>query len=140
MNSGISVSGIFILITILIVILAFTPWIFKKRGKIPSVQQRETDLRLTYKRFMQLYPYSNITYQDYKQMQAQYAYKKAVSSMKIKRMVRQTFAQSIFINNVPKTMMSSRRKRNMLTTDCAADIAMFSSNSIIKLLTCIHLL
>jgi len=88
MNSGISVSGIFILITILIVILAFTPWIFKKRGKIPSVQQRETDLRLTYKRFMQLYPYSNITYQDYKQMQAQYAYKKAVSSMKIKRMVR----------------------------------------------------
>ena len=53
-----------------------------------TVQQRETDLRLTYKRFMELYPYSQITYQEYKQMQTRYAYKKAVSSLKIKRMVR----------------------------------------------------
>ena len=85
-----SVIDIFIIITIVIVILAFIPWIFKKGRKIPGehVQQRETDLRLTYKRFMELYPYSNITYQEYKQMQARHAYKKAVSSMKIKRMVR----------------------------------------------------
>jgi len=90
MSNGFSVSGIFILITIVIVILAFIPWIFRRGRKIPGehVQQRETDLRLTYKRFMELYPYSKTTYQEYKQLQARYAYKKAVSSLKIKRMVR----------------------------------------------------
>jgi len=90
MSNGFSVLDIFILITIVIVILTLIPWIFKRGRKIPGehVQQRETDLRLTYKRFMELYPYSKVTYQEYKQMQAKHAYKKAVSSMKIKRMVR----------------------------------------------------
>lgn len=49
--------------------------------------QQEVDLRLTYKRYKEMYP-SNITYDDYKRMQSQRAYKKAVSSTKIKRMVR----------------------------------------------------
>ncbi len=49
--------------------------------------QQEVDLRLTYKHYKQMYP-SNITYDEYKRMQSQRAYKKAVSSTKIKRMVR----------------------------------------------------
>jgi hypothetical protein len=50
--------------------------------------QHETDLRLTYKRYKELYPNSVISYAEYKKLQTQKAYKKAVSSMKIKRMVR----------------------------------------------------
>jgi len=90
MSAESSISDVFILAAIIIVILAFVPWIFKKGGKIPreNVQQKETDLRLTYKRFIEIYPYSKTTYQEYKQMQAKYAYKRAVSSMQIKRMVR----------------------------------------------------
>jgi len=90
MSVEFSALDIFLLITIVIVILASIRWIFKRGRKTPGeyVQQRETDLRLTYKRFMELYPYSQITYQEYKQMQAKQAYKKAVSSLKIKRMVR----------------------------------------------------
>ncbi len=48
----------------------------------------ETDLRLTYKRFKELYPFSQVSYQEYKQLQARKAFKRAVSSEKIKRMVR----------------------------------------------------
>jgi len=50
--------------------------------------QREVNLRLTYKRYIEIYPSANISYADYKRMQAQRAYRKAVSSTKIKRMVR----------------------------------------------------
>jgi hypothetical protein len=49
--------------------------------------QQEVDLRLTYKRYKEMYP-SDITYEEYKRMQRQRAYRKAVSSTKIKRMVR----------------------------------------------------
>lgn len=48
----------------------------------------ETDLRLTYKRFRELYPHSTISYPAYKKLQTQKAYKKAVSSMELERMVR----------------------------------------------------
>ncbi len=48
----------------------------------------ETDIRLTYKRFKELYPHSQITYQEYKKLQAEKAFKRAISSEKIKRMVR----------------------------------------------------
>jgi hypothetical protein len=50
--------------------------------------QRDVDLRLTYKRYMQIYPSARMSYEDYKRLQVQRAYKKAVSSTKIKRMVR----------------------------------------------------
>ena len=50
--------------------------------------QREVDLRLTYKRYMQLYPGTRMSYEDYKKLQMRSAYRKAVSSTKIKRMVR----------------------------------------------------
>ncbi|MEM3731357.1 MAG: hypothetical protein QW667_05030 [Candidatus Bathyarchaeia archaeon] len=48
----------------------------------------ELDLRLTYKRFKELFPYYEITYEEYKKLQMQKAFKKAVSSEKNKRMVR----------------------------------------------------
>ncbi len=50
--------------------------------------QREVDLRLTYKRYMQLYPGYSVSYEEYKRLQVQNAYRRAVSSTKIKRMVR----------------------------------------------------
>jgi len=50
--------------------------------------QKEVDLRLTYKRYTQIYPSTRISYAEYKRMQTQRAYRKAVSSTKIKRMVR----------------------------------------------------
>jgi len=53
-----------------------------------SGEQLETDLRLTYKRFKELYPHSEMTYQEYKRLQREKAFKRAVSSQKIKRMVR----------------------------------------------------
>jgi hypothetical protein len=51
-------------------------------------EPRETDLRLTYKRFRELYPHSKIAYREYKELQARKAFKRAVSSQDIKRMVR----------------------------------------------------
>ena len=61
---------------------------FERYTRRESGGQWETDLRLTYKRFKDLYPYSKITYQEYKRLQAQKAFKRAVGSEKIKRMVR----------------------------------------------------
>jgi len=60
--------------------------VLKKR--LSDVQMEETDLRLTYKRYMELYPYSTISYAEYKRLQAERAFKRAVGSEKIKRMVR----------------------------------------------------
>jgi hypothetical protein len=48
----------------------------------------EFDLRLPYKRFKELYPRSNITYEEYKKPQAQRAFKKARNSNSNKRMVK----------------------------------------------------
>jgi len=60
----------------------------KKLKKVSRDRMRETDLRLTYKRYMEIYPNSNISYSEYKQLQTRKAYKRSVSSMKIERMVR----------------------------------------------------
>jgi hypothetical protein len=48
----------------------------------------EIDLRLPYKRFKELYPWSQITYTEYKKLQMAKAFRKAVSSETNKRMVR----------------------------------------------------
>lgn len=71
-----------------IVVIAF--WLISREIGTPKTYglQREVDLRLTYKRYMELYPSSRISYPEYKRMQAQRAYRKAVTSTKIKRMVR----------------------------------------------------
>jgi len=60
----------------------------RKLKKVSRDRTHETDLRLTYKRYRELYPSSTITYSEYKKLQTRKAYKKAVSSMKIERMVR----------------------------------------------------
>jgi len=53
-----------------------------------TTSQLETDLRLTYKRYREIYPNSTLDYSEYKRLQARKAYKRAVSPTKIKRMVR----------------------------------------------------
>ncbi len=51
-------------------------------------QQMELDMRLPYRRFKKLYPGSNITYEEYKQMQMKSAFRRSMSSQDNKRMVR----------------------------------------------------
>jgi hypothetical protein len=75
---------IFIPVAAAIVVL----WWLLKRGSEPKMQHYETDLRLTYKRFTEIYPNSKISYREYKALQAKKAYKRAVNPKKIKRMVR----------------------------------------------------
>ena len=48
----------------------------------------EVDLRLPYKRFKELYPWSQLTYNEYKKLQMSRAFRRAVSSESNKRMVR----------------------------------------------------
>ena len=80
---------IFFLIFLVIVVLSVWSWAAKRGNtRKPSKGHLETDLRLTYKRFKELYPHSKITYREYKKLQKEKAYKRAVSSQKIKRMVR----------------------------------------------------
>jgi hypothetical protein len=50
--------------------------------------QLELDMRLPYKRFKQLYPENRWTYQEYKRMQMQTAFRRSYSSQDNKRMVR----------------------------------------------------
>lgn len=69
-------------------ILIIIFWKYEGTRKASEAMKHETDLRLTYKRYRELYPNSSISYSEYKKMQARSAYKKAVSSMRIKRMVR----------------------------------------------------
>lgn len=74
----------------LILVVVIAVWLIKREVGGPKLYglQREVNLRLTYKRYMEMYPGTRITYEEYKRMQAARAYKKAVSSTKIKRMVR----------------------------------------------------
>lgn len=68
-----------------VIIVVF--WLLKRASE-PKIRYYETDLRLTYKRFKELYPNSQISYVEYKKLQTRKAYKRAVSPKKIKRMVR----------------------------------------------------
>jgi len=76
---------IFIGVLIWILLLFVAAWM---RSPKTFTLQKEVDLRLTYKRYMQIYPSARMSYDDYKRLQVQNAYRKAVSSTKIKRMVR----------------------------------------------------
>ncbi len=60
----------------------------RRFGRGEFGEHMETDIRLTYKRFKELYPHSQITYAEYKKLQVEKAFKRAISSEKIKRMVR----------------------------------------------------
>ena len=50
--------------------------------------QMEMDLRLPYRRFRQLYPENKLTYEEYKRLQMQRAFRRSMSSQDNKRMVR----------------------------------------------------
>ena len=80
-----------------IVILVFVAHLLRPRHKTsklsayePNKTRRYTeyDLRLPYKRFKELYPWTAITYQDYKKLQTERAFKRSGSSENNKRMVR----------------------------------------------------
>jgi hypothetical protein len=75
----------FILIAALVGLVSFIRG--AKRSSY-SYEQHETDIRLTYKRYKELYPNATITYPEYKELQKNKAFKKSVSSRKLKRMVR----------------------------------------------------
>ncbi len=77
-----------LIVVLILEILLFILWKYEKIIRAPTTAQYETDLRLTYKRYKELYPNATLSYREYKQLQARRAYKKAVSSMSIKRMVR----------------------------------------------------
>jgi hypothetical protein len=79
---------IFIAVMVWILLLFIAAWLGSPRTSRVLTMQRDVDLRLTYKRYMELYPSTQMSYEDYKRLQAQRAYRKAVSSTKIKRMVR----------------------------------------------------
>lgn len=76
---------IFIGVLVWILLLFISAWIGSPKA---YASQKDIDLRLTYKRYMQMYPGTRISYREYKNLQVERAYKKAVSSTKIKRMVR----------------------------------------------------
>lgn len=77
-----------LLLALTMEVLIFIMWKYEGRKSASKMTQHETDLRLTYKRYMELYPNSTMSYPEYKKLQARKAYKKAVSSTEIKRMVR----------------------------------------------------
>lgn len=58
------------------------------RSHIDSYSQHELDIRLTYKRYKELYPHSTISYPEYKELQKRQAFRRSISSRKLKRMVR----------------------------------------------------
>jgi len=80
----------FLLIVFIIEIIVIALILILREFGTPQTYgiQKEVDLRLTYKRYTQIYPATNIDYEQYKRMQAARAYRRAVSSTKIKRMVR----------------------------------------------------
>ncbi len=80
----------FLWLIIILLALVVAVWLVRREIGSPRtyVLQKEVNLRLTYKRYMEIYPSTRVTYEQYKRMQASGAYRKAVSSTKIKRMVR----------------------------------------------------
>jgi len=80
---------------IAIVVILYATWGSKKAMARPGKygprrtnEHMDFDLRLPYKRFKELYPWTKITYQEYKKLQMERAFRRAVSSDKNKRMVR----------------------------------------------------
>jgi hypothetical protein len=79
-----------LLLVILLTISVIGLLAYMRGEKFPvySDDQHETDIRLTYNRYKELYPHSKITYSEYKELQKKKAFKRSVSSRKLKRMVR----------------------------------------------------
>ena len=89
-----SIVSVWIVIVVIIILAVLARyWLRERRPSsrtrfLHSDMQWEFDLRLTYKRFKELYPFSQVTYREYKQMQMERAFKRSLSSEKNKRMVR----------------------------------------------------
>lgn len=73
---------------IVILIIEFAVIAQSTRPRDRLIQQHEGDIRLPYKRYRQLYPNTHMSYDDYKQMQMRDAYRVAINSKELKRMVR----------------------------------------------------
>ena len=56
--------------------------------KMSPAIQYESNIRLPYKKFKELYPENPMAYRQYKEMQARQAFKTSIPSKKLKRMVR----------------------------------------------------
>jgi len=78
----------YLVVLILLAIEIFLLGLIFQDRRIDTRLQHETDIRLTYTRYKELYPRSTLSYNQYKRLQTEKAYKKPVSSRKIKRMVR----------------------------------------------------
>jgi hypothetical protein len=61
---------------------------FRSGARISSSVRHETDIRLPYKKYKELYPGSALTYREYKKMQSREAFKTSVPSKQHHRMVR----------------------------------------------------
>ncbi|MCX6648535.1 MAG: hypothetical protein NTV61_04005 [Candidatus Bathyarchaeota archaeon] len=70
-----------------ILVIEFAVMVSATRPRNRLIQQHEGDIRLPYKRYRQLYPNTNMSYEDYKEMQARDSYRHAISSKELKRMV-----------------------------------------------------
>jgi hypothetical protein len=77
-----------IVIVIALTVEIFVLGIVFREGRTDPNLRHETDIRLTYKRYMELYPTSKVSYAEYKKLQTKQAFRRSVSSRKIKRMVR----------------------------------------------------
>jgi hypothetical protein len=75
----------YIALGIIIVVMVGALYLGPKRS---SVQHHESDIRLPYKKYRELYPKTDFTYDEYKKMQAKEAFKTAIPSKMLKRMVR----------------------------------------------------
>ncbi len=74
-------------IAIPILIIEFAVLVSATSTRTRLVKQHEGDIRLPYKRYKQLYPSTSMNYEDYKQMQMRDAYRRAINSKELKRMV-----------------------------------------------------
>ncbi len=74
-------------IAIPILIVEFAVLVSATRTRTRLVKQHDGDIRLPFKRYKQLYPSTSMSYDDYKQMQARDAYRRAINSKELKRMV-----------------------------------------------------
>ncbi len=83
-------SLVFVVILVLVVLWVIKTLMSKAKKHVKGEfgEDMELDSRLPYKRFKQLYPYSRLTYEEYKELQRRIAFRRAVSSKENKRMVR----------------------------------------------------
>ena len=79
--------NLIILVTVLFIEVLVLIFLSSEKHVDPHIKY-ETDIRLTYKRFMELYPNSQMSYEAYKTLQSKNAFKTTISSRKIRRMVR----------------------------------------------------